>query len=466
MKKILFIILSMVMLTAIAACAGPADTPAPAAPAPADQPAGDLPILGSGAIRYDPNIPVNNGEPITLTAWTWAYVEWIEEAIAAYTAIHPNVEIDLVISPWGDYFTRLPVALHAGTGPDIFMPHIQYASILRPNMAPYSEGGLSNADLINDFRTAGYHVFNGEIYWVDMGVIMSAIIYNKDMWAEAGLTYDDIPETWDELIEVAELLTVRDANGNIEVQGFSPNGNVFDLWKDMVLQQGHFLFNAEGTAPHINTPAGIRASQLIYDMFYRYEIADIRFPESWQGLGNNNAAIIYAMSWLFPLLDYMFPDLNYGYFNIPTFYGGIPPAFGRLSGEASFGVPANASEAVKAAGFNFIRFTLADDELMVRYNLIQRNVPTKFAIENDPRILADPMIAGQLTIVDRVLYVGDIPAAYQHALPRFVEEAILLNREPIAETLATAQDVITRDMVDQHFYSFERHYAFANEMRD
>lgn len=485
MKKLLVFILSLTLLVALAACATddpvpadpgngetpevsdePADDPADDGDEPEEPPAGDLPIIGTGAITYDPNIPVNNGEEITITLWTWAYVEWIEEAMDAYMAIHPNVTVDIVITPWSDYFTRLPVALHAGTGPDIFMPHIQYTSILRPNMAPYSLGGISNEDLLTDFRTAGNHISDGEIYWIDQGIIMSAIIYNKDMWADAGLTDDDIPITWDELIEVAQLLTEFNDNGDIEVQGFSPNGAVFDLWKDLVLQQGHFLFNAEGTAPHINTPAGIAASQLIYDMYYVHEIADIRFPEGWQALGNNDAAMIYSFSWLFPLLDYMFPDLNYGYFNMPAFTEDVPPAFGRLSGEASLGVPAIADPEVQAVAFDIVRFTLANDELLIRYNLLQRNVPTKFTIENDPRLLADDMIAGQLSIIERILYVGDIPAAYQHALPRFVEEAILLNREPIADVLETAQEVITRDMVGQEFYSLERHYRFADEMSD
>ena len=32
------------------------------------------------------------------------------------------------------------------------------------------------------------------------------------MWKEAGLTEDDIPKTWDEMIEVAKKLTIKDGD--------------------------------------------------------------------------------------------------------------------------------------------------------------------------------------------------------------------------------------------------------------
>ena len=45
---------------------------------------------------------------------------------------------------------------------------------------------------------------------VPMGYAPTAVWYNTDMWAEAGLTEADIPTTWDQLLEVAKKLTKSD----------------------------------------------------------------------------------------------------------------------------------------------------------------------------------------------------------------------------------------------------------------
>jgi len=54
----------------------------------------------------------------------------------------------------------------------------------------------------------------------------SGIFYDKDQWAEAGLTEEDIPKTWDQLIAVAQKLTKVDDNGKMTVAGFGFNGNI------------------------------------------------------------------------------------------------------------------------------------------------------------------------------------------------------------------------------------------------
>ena len=58
---------------------------------------------------------------------------------------------------------------------------------------------------------------------MDYGLSTGMYYYNKDLWAEAGLTDDDIPKTWDEFIEVAQKLTKFDENGNMVQAGYNYN---------------------------------------------------------------------------------------------------------------------------------------------------------------------------------------------------------------------------------------------------
>ena len=69
-------------------------------------------------------------------------------------------------------------------------------------------GGGTGADVDIDELSADYtavdaHVIDGEVYYVDYGLMSGVIYYNTDMWEAAGLTEADIPQTWDELREAA-----------------------------------------------------------------------------------------------------------------------------------------------------------------------------------------------------------------------------------------------------------------------
>ena len=79
-------------------------------------------------------------------------------------------------------------------------------------MEPYD---IDTDELIADYPSASTHLMDGNIYYADYGLSTGMYYYNKELWAEAGLTDDDIPKTWDEFIEVAQKLTKFDENGNM-----------------------------------------------------------------------------------------------------------------------------------------------------------------------------------------------------------------------------------------------------------
>ena len=77
------------------------------------------------ALTYDTAAPVNNGEKIELTLWTDPEPEpYYQELAEKYHAIHQNVTINVVSQPWSDYWTKLPLALDAGNGPDLYPPRL------------------------------------------------------------------------------------------------------------------------------------------------------------------------------------------------------------------------------------------------------------------------------------------------------------------------------------------------------
>ena len=100
-----------------------------------------------------------------------------------------------------------------------------------------------------DFNGVSAHVIDGKVYYIDYGMMTGSVYYNKEMWKEAGLTDDDIPKTWDEMIEVAKKLTIKDGD-NIVQAGLNFNN---DFHQNYLLglnyQLGENLFKEDGKTP-------------------------------------------------------------------------------------------------------------------------------------------------------------------------------------------------------------------------
>lgn len=200
-------------------------------------------------LKYDPSVEINDGKDITVELWEWGSDELFQQIIDGYTAIHPNVTINLVDNPWEDYWTKLPLALDGNNGPAIFNVHNSYHENLINYMAPLD---IPTEDLEADFNGVSAHVIDGKVYYIDYGMMTGSVYYNKDMWEKAGLTDDDIPKTWDEMIEVAKKLTIKDGDKIVQA-GLNFND---DFHQNYLLglnyQMGENLFKEDGVTPNVN----------------------------------------------------------------------------------------------------------------------------------------------------------------------------------------------------------------------
>lgn len=130
-------------------------------------------------VQYDPKAEVNKGEKITVDFWTWDFVDTFQNLIDQYESIHPNVTINLVETPWDDYWTKLPLALESKDAPAMFAIHNSYHNNLIDYMASYD---IPLDDLRKDFLNIDSHVIDGKLYYMDFAMMTANLYYNKDLW--------------------------------------------------------------------------------------------------------------------------------------------------------------------------------------------------------------------------------------------------------------------------------------------
>lgn len=194
-----------------------------------------------------------------LTVWCWdpAFnIFSMEEAAKVYQKENPDVEVEVVETPWEDVQTKLTTAATSGdlsTLPDILL---MQDNAFQKNVISYPDAFTDLTDSGIDFSQfaagkTGYSVVDGKNYGVpfDNGAVIAC--YRTDVLEQAGLTVDDFTDiTWDQYIENGKK--VLDATGKPLI---SMQAGECDLIMMMLQSAGSSLFNEDGTANIVNNDA-------------------------------------------------------------------------------------------------------------------------------------------------------------------------------------------------------------------
>lgn len=417
-----------------------------------------LEVMGDH-VTYDPNHLVNDGDPIELDWWLWDAPDLFGSIAEEYEKIHPNVTIHIINNPWDGFWTKLPLALQKGEdGPTLFNVHNSYQHLLLNYMEPYD---IDIQDLEEDFFTAKSHEIDGKIYYMDFGIMTGAIYYNKDMWAAAGLTEEDIPKTWDEFREVAKKLTIME-DGKMVQAGFNFNGDFENLMQGVPYQYGDTIFDETGTVPRLTQEGQIETAQMFLDFYEKDHVGDKDFgTDAAQSFGQGQSAMVYRWGHFYGYMETNYPDINYGTFEIPTVTED-PFAYDRYNGESTPGINKNATPEQKEVAQDFIRFYLANQEkqkeLCMNYSLF----PSNNALRDDKDLLKNPAIQAVSEHIDNYIWPGAMPATLGDNL-KIACQDMMYNNTPVEEALQNAEDIVKVDLSNQEFVASENLYYRYSE---
>lgn len=465
-KKVLSFALALTFLLGLAACGNQPTTqstpPSPSASSsasPSATPEQKLPLIGK-TVTYDPNQAINGGKDINVELWYWTGAANLFQSLAdKYSAIHPNVHVNLVENPWDDYWTKLPLALQGKDGPAIFNVHNSQHDNLIGYMAPYD---IPAEDIKKEFVGASGHVINGKVYYTDYGLMTATVYYNMDMWKAAGLTEKDIPKTWDEFRTVAKKLTIRDAGGKLTQAGFSYNGGIQGDVIGMQYQYGQNLFTKDDKVT-LNNDAMKNVIQRLKDLYTVDKVCDYNFGNnSGDNFGQGTVAMFLGWGFMTNVLKQNFPDTKFACFEIPTPTTATPYAYHRYNGESTFGVNKNAPAEAQAVAQDIVRFFLASDEIQKEFCLANAVFPAKESLRSDADLLAIPSVSVLADHIDRYIWPGTMPSTVENNVKIMLED-VFYNGKDITASLTSAEKAINDDLAGLSFVSQEPQYKYAGE---
>lgn len=230
----------------------------------------------------------------------------------------PDSTYELSFVSWGEYATKLSVALASGEGPDIFMSgygmfgSFQAQGYMLDLSEHLAEDWDGYTDIGANFLDAGR--VDGDIYGL-LEPSTRVFMYRKDIAEQNGVTEEDLQiDSLEDLTNLAKKMCVKDGNGNLQMSGLElmttaggPNdpAQIFSVISRNE-DASYGLWDSDGKAS-FNNEAGIAAMTYIKNLYDEGVSLPSESGDNTNGLISGLAAMTITSESAYGTADAAFP---------------------------------------------------------------------------------------------------------------------------------------------------------------
>lgn len=212
------------------------------------------------------------GESVTLTYMVWEtpQLETMQKLADQFHAENPNITVNVQLTPWEQYWTKLQTSVPGGSAPDVFWMNI-------PNFEFYAQGGAllpisdqvarDNVDMSNYVSAiADAYKWDNQIYALPKDVDAVGLWYNKKLFTDAGVEFPDASWTWADVTAAAQKLT----DPSTGVYGIAADLAEQQNYYNTILQAGGYIISPDGKSSGYDSPEAISGLQFWVDLINKY----------------------------------------------------------------------------------------------------------------------------------------------------------------------------------------------------
>jgi len=250
----------------------------------------------------------------------------LTDLVDQYNAMNTGVCVNLDYIGTNDHaLEKLTVALNAGEQPDITyqygtsMPQLAGAPGIMDLTDKVQDPTFKWNDFVAGARDAA--TVDGHVLGIPALIDNLAIVYNKDLFKQAGISPPTADWTWDDFRAAAAALT--DPSKKQYGFAFPVDGTEDTVWHydAMLWEAGGDILNADNTKAAFNSDAGVQALTTLQQMAVtdKSVFLDQQNTGKIEQLFNaGNIGMLVTGPWDLS----SFPDVNYGVQIMPTYPGG------------------------------------------------------------------------------------------------------------------------------------------------
>jgi multiple sugar transport system substrate-binding protein len=381
-----------------------------------------------------------------------ARITAMDKLIEMFEAENPNIKVihnsDI---PYDDFRNKIAASVPAGVGPDVASLFYgwQVAWIDAGYLVPLPEEDFPPSMVEEQFSPmVQASFFDGKLYTLPTAVRTLALLYNKDLMAEAGLDPEKPPTTLEELEEQAVKCTRKAADGSYEIMGLpiAMSGQAHQWFREVLLRQfGQQPYSDDGRTVLWNASEGGYAA---WNELLKFQ-TELQTGDATLFDGDPNyflsghSCFQIDGSFRIGTITSSAPDLNYGVAELPT-HDGIKSTFGSYW---THGITAKAAADPKRmeAAVKFLKFITTPEAGKLWVGIVGE-LPAQLEAASDAELLADEhlgaFIAG-LPYAHATFFVDETKD--RQALIDAYDAVVLTGADPAAEldnAVATVQEML------------------------
>jgi raffinose/stachyose/melibiose transport system substrate-binding protein len=346
----------------------------------------------------------SSGGAVTLKFYHWIGADAgpvVAQIDKMFEDANPNIKIDFTTAPTDQYQTVIKTRLASGDAPDVFGV-FPGAWLQTYGAKPNYLVDLSNEPWVASLNSGakGVSTYNGKVYALPMSQNVIGVVYNKDVFAKAGVT---VPTNWDEFLAACQKL---------KAAGVTPLAlGIKDQWVDQLIPYAmaptaiystNQSFDANmfaGTATFDNSPW----KQMMQDYlslqqqgYFNSGGLGTTYQQTQDLITTGKAAMVVNGNWILAPLEQADPSLKLGMFPLPYNKAGEKPWVSASVGE-EMGISASSKHIAEAK--KFVAFWARPD-IMKLYLNAKKAFPAQSNVTPD----LDPAAAEMLPALNAGSY--------------------------------------------------------------
>lgn len=283
----------------------------------------------------------NSNKKVTITMAQWGTGEEIKQTkslLNIFEKKYPNINVKLTYKSWDSYWTWLTAQASAESLPDVYKMGSSYArKFANLGVMQNLDKFISSTSFdMSNFtpNILSFYKVDGHFTAIPRDANTVVMFYNKDLFDKAGLDYPEETMSWDQVLKLAQKLTL-DRNGNNALSSsFDPKhikqyGIAVDAagTADSVLEPQLFSNGARLVGKNhelkLNTPQAMHVLKFFRSLITKYHVSPnsqwikSNGNDPFKSLATGKVAMSFAGNWYVP--QFKKAGLNIGIMLPPKF---------------------------------------------------------------------------------------------------------------------------------------------------
>jgi len=229
--------------------------------------------------------------------WTGADGDFAKKMVDQFNKANPNVQVQMNVYQWADFFQKLPAAVQSGNGPDVSVMHIDdiptqaAQQVIVPIDAIAQALNLSSSQFSPAVWNGG--VYQDKRYGIPIDVHNLGLYYNQDLFDKAGISAPPTNES--EYLDALDKLKSKGIQGSW-VSPFQFTGGF--MFQSLLWQFGGDLYDSDNTKATWDSDAGVKALQWMVDLINKgYSPKNVGQDADYLALKNSKNAMNWQGIW-------------------------------------------------------------------------------------------------------------------------------------------------------------------------